>query len=107
MADIETRRELGACPVRAINLQQKIPEDCAAENSHCESRDADAGREQNAAENNSDVVDDRRKRRDYELAFRVLHRAKDAAFVKTNLRGKHDASKKNHALAFRGIEAGR
>src|SRR5277367_4966120 len=90
--------------MRTVNLEQKIAKDCAAENSYGKSGDADARREQDAAENDSDVVDDRRERRNYELAFGVLHCAEDAAFVETDLRGKHDAGEEDDALALGGIE---
>ena len=106
MADVEGGREFRAGAVRAINLQQKIAEDGSAENADGESGDADAGREQDAAENDAEVIDDGREGRNDELAFGVLHRAEDAAFVKTDLGGEHDAGEEDDALAFGGIEAG-
>src|SRR5271156_6537658 len=91
--------------MRAVNLKQEIAQDGAAEDSYGEPGDADTGREENAAENDGDVVDDRRERRDDKLAFGVLDGGEDAALVKTNLRGKHDAGEEDDALAFSGIEA--
>src|SRR5271163_4583022 len=106
MLDVETGRKARPGTMRAIYLQKKISCDRARQYSHSEARDADNRREQNAAEYDSDVVNQRRQRRYDELPFRILHRAQNAPLVETNLRRQHQAGKKNHARALRRTESG-
>src|ERR1700689_135485 len=105
MFDVETRRKTRARPVSAIYLKKKIPCQGARKHADCESGDTDNRGKQNAAEYDSDVVNQRRQRRYDELPFRVLHRAQNASLVETNLSGQHQARKKNNASSFGRAES--
>src|ERR1700722_20241454 len=92
MTDVEIRRKLRARSIRAIDLQQKITRKSATQNAHRKTRHADSRREQHAAENNSDVVDERSERANHKLPFGILHGAEDTAVTRGELseRGDHD-----------------
>ena len=107
MADVEAREVDRADAMRAVNLQQEISEDCSAQHADGEAGDANARRKQHATDDDSDVVHQRSERRDDEMAFRILHRAENAAFVKTDLRRQHQAREKYRLLQLGGLEARR
>ena len=56
--NIEVRGKAGASPGGSIDLQQKISRHRAHEHAHGESRDPEPRRQQRAAHNNRQVVDD-------------------------------------------------
>src|SRR5262249_292470 len=106
MAHVEVGGELGAGAVGAVNLQQKISSDGAPEDPDRKAGRADAGRQEDAAENDADVVDERSQRGDDETSLGVLNGAEDAALIKADLRREHQASKENHTLPLGGAESG-
>src|SRR5271167_2034876 len=105
MADVEVRREFGAGAMCAVNLKQKIPGDRSTPDAYSKSRHADPRGKKNAAQDDADVVDKRRERRDNELAFRVLNRAQNAALIEADLSGEHDPRQKDYALPFGRTES--
>src|SRR5271155_1508339 len=105
MADIEIGPENRSGAPGAVNLQQEISADGSAEDADRETVDADARVEQDAAQNDADVVDDGRERRDDEAIFGVLHRAEDASLVEADLCGEHEAREEYGLLEFGWGEA--
>src|SRR6202044_53181 len=107
MFHVEARRKNRAGPVGAVYLQQEISHNSSAQYADGKSGNSNSRSQQNSAEADSDVVNQGRQRGYYELAFRILHRAQDASFVKTDLRGQHQECEENNARAFWRAEAGR
>ena len=104
MANIEVGTEARAGATRAVHLQKKIARSRPRQHSHGESHNSDLGREENPAQDNAKVVNQGCERRDHKLGLGVLHRAQDAAQVKTDLRRQHEPREENQASLLSGPE---
>ena len=77
-----------------------MPAKRADQHADGEAGHADARGQQNAAENDHHVVEHRRERGNDELSLGILHGAQDAALVKAELRGQHEAREEDDLALF-------
>ena len=102
MEQVEIGIETGADGDRAVHLQQKIAGERSDNDADGKTGHADARSQEPAAQDDHDVVNHRGERRHDEASFGILNRAENAAFVETELRGKHQARQENDARFFLG-----
>ena len=100
MEHVQIGSETRASGGRSVNLQQEIADQRAGDDADGEAGHADARSQQHAAENDHDVVDDGSERGHDEASLGILNGAENAAFVKAELRGKHQTREENDARFF-------
>ena len=106
MEQVEIGIEAGARSYCAVDLEKKIAEERAGDDTHGKAGHAHAGSQQPATQDDHDVVHDGSERGDCETSLGVLHSAENTAFVETELRGKHQAREENDARFFLGRKSG-
>src|SRR5579864_9524669 len=93
--------------MRAINLKQEVPDGRAEQNPNRKTCDADARGKEDAAEDDGEVVDERRERGHNEVPFRILNGGENASFIKAKLRRQHQASEEDDTQLFGRSKSGR